>query len=157
MIPGTFSPSTQVGRSSSTILKYSGQRLRSSSVPRRFPARLYGWQGNPPQIRSTGWRFWAPHSRTSRNRSTLGQCLSSTLLQNSSISICHSHFIPARSRPRSKPPIPANRLPKVSGLLTTPAPRSSTSGTPAPGARARMSFRAALVSWWPRRICHHYG
>lgn len=45
---GTFSTRTWVGRSPQMARAYSGQSHRSSSCPRRRPATLTGWQGNPP-------------------------------------------------------------------------------------------------------------
>src|SRR5262245_28867597 len=39
-------------------------------------------------------------------------------MQYGSFSTCHLHTSPARSRPRSMPPIPANREPKVRATLS---------------------------------------
>lgn len=81
-----------------------------SGVSMNVPA---GKHGNPPAIRSTLGKFLAPTSRTSVNRGTPGHCLARTSRQNSSISTCQAHLHPARSRPRSIPPIPANNDPNV--------------------------------------------
>ncbi len=51
MIPGTFSATTKSGRTSIITRRISGQRWRSSAAPRRCPAKLKGWQGNPPVMR----------------------------------------------------------------------------------------------------------
>jgi hypothetical protein len=110
----TFSTSTNRGCSSQMIRKYSDQRPeRAPVIPSCLPALEMSWQGNPPQMRSTSERLCRPTSRTSRNRGTSGQCLARTLVAYSLISTCHEHFIPARSSPKSIPPIPANREPNV--------------------------------------------
>ena len=113
--PGTFSTSTNRGRSRRTTRANSHHRPdRSPASPSRFPARLRSWQGNPPAMRST------PHSplaggkvRMSSHFGTLGQCFCRTRLAYSSISTCHLHVRPARSNPKSIPPTPANREPNV--------------------------------------------
>lgn len=63
------------------------------------------------------------HSVSARNvlmspkRETSGQCLARTRWHHSSRSTCHRTVQPARSRPRSIPPIPEKRLPTV-GMST---------------------------------------
>ncbi len=42
-----------------------------------------------------------------------GQCFFRTRHANGSISDCHKQVMPARSKPRSKPPMPVNKLPNV--------------------------------------------
>ena len=96
------------------------QLWRSSSAPFRFPAWLKGWQWYPPAIRSTAGRQAGSRSRMSPQRETRGQCCSRILLQYSSISICPLQVIPAHSRLREKPPIPAQRSRNVT---TFPAMR----------------------------------
>lgn len=116
--PEEFSTRTIEGLISQMILKYSPHNpLRSPCNPRLVPMGETSWQGNPPAMTSTAVRLYAPTVRTSANLGTLGQCLVRTLLAYSSISTCHAHFIPARSSPKSIPPIPENKLPKVT-LLT---------------------------------------
>ncbi len=116
--PGTFSMSATLGRNSQMTRKYSVHNpLRSPARPARFPARLTSWQGNPPAITSMGARLCFPTVRTSVNLGTEGQCFVRTLLAYSSISTCHAQRIPARSSPKSKPPIPENKLPNVTSLL----------------------------------------
>ena len=78
------------------------------------------WHGNPPQITSGRSKPSPVKVRTSSHFGTVGQCFVSTRRQYSSISTCHTHFIPARSNPRSKPPIPENNEPKVSGIYVSP-------------------------------------
>src|SRR5262245_12190121 len=65
-------------------------------------------------------------------RGTSGQCSARTRRQKGSISTCHLHSHPARSSPRSSPPIPAKREPKVG--------RSVCSGCP--------SLRDRRLSFW---------
>src|SRR6266849_6323304 len=50
---------------------------------------------------------------------TFGQCLESIFRQNGLISICHRHCIPARSKPKSMPPIPENTLPNLTDASWT--------------------------------------
>jgi hypothetical protein len=111
----------------------SNQRpLREPSIPARFPAWLRSWQGNPPQMRSTGSSSDPLIFVMSPCRFTSGQCFASTRCANGSISTCQRQTIPARSSPRSRPPIPANREPKVTirsrlcaRLGCTPGPRET--------------------------------
>jgi len=111
--PGTSSTSTNLGRRCRHNRQNAGQRSRSSSCPLRFPATLHGWHGTPPQMRSTGSRPASTEVLMSSWRRMLGQCFASTFRQNGSRSTCHATRIPARSRPRSSPPIPAKQLPTV--------------------------------------------
>lgn len=107
---------THRGRSSRMRRAYSGQRCRGSSAPLPLPATLQGWQGNPPMMASifphrattsAAWTF-----RTSLHLGTFGQCFARTRWQKGSISTCPAQVHPARSQPRSKAPMPANRLRK---------------------------------------------
>ena len=113
-----FSAIKNLGLRSATTRRASPHIHRSSSAPFCFPAWLTGWQGTPAQIRSTCQSPSLPggNVRTSPQRVTLGQCFASTRPAYSSISTCHLQTIPARSSPRSKPPIPAKSDPNVSGF-----------------------------------------
>src|SRR5205809_2916360 len=64
-------------------------------------------------MRSTLARVLVSRSLMSPYRVTSGQCFCKTFVQNESFSTCHSHMNPARSRPRSIPPIPEKSEPKV--------------------------------------------
>lgn len=65
MCPATFSHSTQAGRTLSTTWRMTGQRWRSSAAPWRLPAREKGWQGYPPQTRSTAGKLAGSMARMS--------------------------------------------------------------------------------------------
>src|SRR5690606_11379307 len=120
--PGTFSMRTQRGRSSATMRWNSHHNpLRSPASPARRPATLRSWQGNPPQMRSTGARFARPTFRTSSCSSTFGQCRRSTARHCLSFSTCHTTRMPARSRPMSIPPTPENSEPtrRSGGVVLT--------------------------------------
>src|SRR6185312_13351825 len=114
----TFSTKTYRGRKSLIILWNSFQRpLRLPVIPSPLPATLMSWQGNPPATTSTRERVELLPLLTSVTLlSARGKFLASTLRQYGSISTCHLVSNPARSNPRSMPPIPAKRLPMV-GLI----------------------------------------
>ena len=114
--PGTFSTMTIFGRISHMIrLNSRHNPERSPSIPIRLPATETSWQGKPPQItshcQSVPSRGGKVH--TSSCRRTFGQCFSRTRLAYSSFSTCQTHRIPARSKPRSNPPIPEKSEPNV--------------------------------------------
>jgi hypothetical protein len=73
-----------------------------------------GWQGKPPQMTSTGRRLPLPAVRMSPCRWTWGQCLARRARAQGSISTCQAIWKPARSKPRSKPPMPEKREPTES-------------------------------------------
>lgn len=108
--PGTFSTTTHCGSSSPTILRYSCHSpLLPPAKPRRFPATDRSWQGNPPQMRSGRTsKVVFVIFLTSFILFTSGQWRRRTALACGSISHWPMQFIPARSNPRSKPPIPEN-------------------------------------------------
>src|SRR5579885_140645 len=72
-------------------------------------------QGKPPATTSTFHSSTGSggNVRTSSHRRTCGQCLASVRRRNSSSATCHEQVRPARSNPRSRPPMPAKRLPNV--------------------------------------------
>src|SRR5437762_8259705 len=69
-------------------------------------------------MRSTRVRVLVSMARISPYRVTLGQCFANTFVQYSSFSTCHSQCMPARSKPKSIPPIPEKRDPKVMLLIS---------------------------------------
>lgn len=99
-------------RTASTAAMNQGHPQRSSPTPSPSPEWLNGWQGNPPatsRIRRTGWL--AHHRgkvRTSSCCATSGQRRRSTRRRNGSFSTCARQLSPARSSPRSRPPMPEN-------------------------------------------------
>lgn len=92
----------------------SGHKVSPVLLPWIAAATLVRWHGGPPQITSGLANALHPNVNTSSHRGTLGQCLLRTRRRNSSFSTCHLHSRPALSKPRSKPPIPAKREPKLS-------------------------------------------
>lgn len=85
------------------ILAYSDHNPdRLASIPPLRPAKEISWHGKPPQITSGRSNPSPVNVVTSSHRGTFGQCFASTFRQNGSISTCQTHFIPARSKPRSK-------------------------------------------------------
>lgn len=83
--PGTFSATTHLGLTSQMTLANSPHRSRSSADARRFPARLCGWHGKPPEITViSGPHFSATCNpvtfRISLHLGTSGQCFSSTFV-----------------------------------------------------------------------------
>lgn len=157
VIAATFSTTTKRGRSTRTHRANSTQRPDCSPVmPARLPALLMSWQGNPPQITSTLHSSIGPggNVRTSSCRTTAGQCFASTRRQNLSISTCHLQTTPARSNPRSKPPMPANREPKVIGLSSTLLSGFATAYPPlAFHSRFRIAFFSREVAPKGSRGC----
>ena len=94
--------------------------------PALFPATLTSWHGNPPQTMSTfPMRFCSlAHSfavTTSLCFGTSGQCFSKTARHFVSISTCPTQVCPPDSRPRSKPPTPANKDTNVPIEISLPA------------------------------------
>jgi hypothetical protein len=79
---------------------------------------LNGWHGYPPHITSGRTTFRQLMVLMSPWFGTSGQCLDSTRHAYGSISDCHMTFIPARSKPRSRPPMPLNSEPTVSTSVT---------------------------------------
>ena len=105
--PRTFSPTTQRGEASRITLSISGHRWRSSSFPRRFPALLYGWHGNPPEITSTDPRQAVPSkSRMSLYILASGKFFFRIFWQNGFHSTWNKLYHPANSAAKSKPPMP---------------------------------------------------
>lgn len=100
---------TQRGRTYRMIRAISGQSHRGSADPRRRPATEVGSQGGPPQMRSAGGGCTIP--LTSPRFLALGQFLANTAQANGSTSLIHEISMPARSSPRSNPPMPEKRLP----------------------------------------------
>jgi hypothetical protein len=109
--PGTFSIHTYLGRISFEMRIISQKRLeRFPSSPALFPATDTSWQGNPPHMRST--RADTVDRRTFLTSSApwvSGQWRRNTDMACLSISHCKTQFIPARSNPKSNPPIPVNK------------------------------------------------
>lgn len=120
--PGTFSSSAYRGRNSRRHRANSGQSQRSSWTPLRRPATETGGHGNPPQMRSGHSTSLQSIFVMSPRLGMPGQCLARTRLQYGSISDCHMTFIPARSSPRSSPPIPEKREPTVRSVTARVAP-----------------------------------
>lgn len=73
----TFSMTTCRGRTAWMTSRIQGHPQRSSAMPSCGPATENGWQGNPPQMRSTSGRGSLSHHctavRTSSWRGTSGQ------------------------------------------------------------------------------------
>lgn len=111
----TFSTKTNRGRSRRTIRAYSLHSPDlSPASPRRSPAMLRFWQGNPPQMMSVVGAC-SSISLTSSYCVASGQCLARTRRQNSSVSQFHTVRAPvAHSSPSSRPPMPLNSEPIVS-------------------------------------------
>ena len=133
--PGTFSHNKNRGRTwrsagcrcfsafliSFTILICSiNKPERAPERPARFPATDKSWQGEPPQMISTGgssapWSFViSPTWIMSGNR-----CLV-TSMGKASISLAHTGMIPLWTAAKGNPPIPSNKLPRVSVLIWPP-------------------------------------
>ena len=93
---------------------------RAPERPARFPATDKSWQGEPPQMISTGgssapWSFViSPTWIMSGNR-----CLV-TSMGKASISLAHTGMIPLWTAAKGNPPIPSNKLPRVSVLIWPP-------------------------------------
>jgi len=110
--PATFSNNANRGLTTRRHSANIGQRWRSSFCPRRTPARLNGWQGYPPQTRSTVGTVRQSMSLMSPRFGVAGQCFLSTREPYGLISDCHRQVMPARSSPRSRPPMPEKSDPK---------------------------------------------
>ena len=116
--PRTFSQIAQRGCSSPISRPISGQRSRSSSAPRCFPAWDQGWHGKPPTMMSTLPSPSVGMVRTSSKIGTSGQCLRRTAWQNWSRSQNATvRKGPADSSPRLNPPIPLKRSRTLSFFL----------------------------------------
>ena len=128
--PGTFSQARKRGRIKRAALPLSTSaalisftiRICSIKSPERAPARPArvgdaverSWQGEPPQIMSTGGSS-APSSLVmSPTWIMSGKCFLVTWMGNASISLAQTGVIPLRAAAKGKPPIPSNRLPMVS-------------------------------------------
>ena len=112
---GEFSRTMNRGRRSRTDRATSRHPASPESIPRRGPAREMSWQGNPAAMRSTRSTPGSGNSLASRYRLASGKCASRVCRQSGSRSTCQRHSSPARTKPRSKPPIPAKSDPNVSG------------------------------------------
>lgn len=119
----TFSMRIAFGLISPMIRAYSFQRPdRAPPMPSRLPALEMSWQGNPPQMTSTASRSSPPTFLTSSKRLTPGQCFARTSRHHSLTSTCQLTKNPARSSPRSRPPIPEKREPTVDMEKMTGSP-----------------------------------
>ena len=118
-----FSASTQDGRAHAIILCISGQRKRSSSVPRRCPATLKGWQGKPPVMMSTGPNSSPLTLRTFSKIGTSGQFVLSHCRRRLSFSTNPTVLKPpVLSSPSENPPMPENRSRTLSFGVSFPIP-----------------------------------
>ena len=152
--PGTFSHARKRGRIkravlplwtsaaliSFTILICSMNRPeRAPARPERGPATLRSWQGEPPQMMSTGGSFAPSSFVMSPTWIMLGKCFLVTWMGNASISLAQTGVIPLRTAARGKPPIPSKREPMVSmappwrGRGAGPAPPARFARTPGAG------------------------
>ena len=94
---------------------------RSPARPRRAPATDKSWQGEPPQMTSTGGSI-APFSFViSPTWSISGKRSFVTSMGKASISLAHNGVTPLRTAANGKPPIPSKRLPIVI-ISTYPLP-----------------------------------
>lgn len=110
----TFSKRTNCGPRMRMSLGISKNRLDLVPVmPAWLPPIEMSWQGNPPARRLTGASSCPVSFVASSCFGTAGQFWESESRQNLSISTCQRQVMPARSSPRSMPPHPANREPKV--------------------------------------------
>jgi len=131
----TFSMTTALGRNSRMILAmWKNKPDRSPSSPRASPhptlAMLRSWQGKPPAITSTLWRFLPPPYRTSVTfLFACGKFVLKMRRQSAFFSTCQTVVNPARSKPRSIPPIPAKELPRVSVEVVFPVVTWETPST----------------------------
>ena len=120
--PRTFSISAYRGRKLQMASNIFGHKCRGSVLPPRLPAVLNGWQGYPPQITSGRSTFVQSICFMSPKFGTSGQCFFNTLQANGSISDCQITFMPARSNPKSKPPMPLNNEPTVNVICVLDYP-----------------------------------
>lgn len=86
---------------------------RSPDKPERGPATDRSWQGEPPEMMSTGGSSAPLSFVMSPSWSILGKWAAVTCMGNGSISLAHSGVIPNRDAASGNPPIPSNRLPRV--------------------------------------------
>lgn len=133
--PGTFSHTMNRGRTasiarpfrSSSVLISFTMRICSLNKPERAPAKPFrcpaadrSWQGEPPLTISTGGSS-APFSRVMSPTCTRpGKCSCVTRIGNGSISLAHTGRMPWRAAASKKPPMPSNKLPKVSDSPVKP-------------------------------------
>lgn len=93
----------------------------SSSDRGAWPSRSLPTWNPRPSVSAT-------RARTSGWHGTPGQCLARTRWQKGSCSQNHTVRIPARSNPRSKPPMPLKRLPTFTSARTPRAPIGPSRG-----------------------------
>jgi len=146
--PGTFSQTIYRGRTASAVLPLALSKAlislitrtcsmnrpeRSPCSPARLPfATLRSWHGLPPQTTSTGANS-APFSRVmSPTWSISGNRIFVTSIGNGSISLAHTGVKPCRTPASGNPPIPSNRLPRVSEAFTIAASCRGQALPPAP-------------------------
>ncbi len=143
--PGTFSQHIYLGRTaravlplflSASLISFTiricsiNRPERSPSKPALAPATDRSWHGEPPAMMSTGGSFapsslvMSPTWTMSGNRSFV------TSMGNFSISLAHRVTMPQRWAARGKPPMPSNRLPRVS--MGTPLRGLGPALVPAP-------------------------
>jgi len=159
--PATFSRSAHRGRRTRMASDMKGQRCRGSRSPSRRPAWENGWQGYPPQMRSTRGTSAQSMVVTSPRLGTCGQCLARIRQQYGSSSDCHTTRIPARSSPMSRPPIPENMEPTVMITRAPPTLVGRPRGTcrPVRGQagrcvrRCRCRWRRGPCRWRRRGWC----
>ena len=82
---------------------------RAPARPALAPATDRSWHGLPPQMMSTGGSS-APFSFV-------------TAIGKASISDAHTGVMPLRTAAKGKPPMPSNKLPIVSLLISPPPVR----------------------------------
>ena len=136
--PGTFSHAINLGRTSKAVrpLCMSAFRISftsrtcSMNRPERAPARPAlapatdrSWHGLPPQMMSTGGSSAPCSFVMSPTWSISGKRSFVTSMGNASISDAHTGVMPLRMAARGKPPIPSNKLPIVSLLISPPPVR----------------------------------
>lgn len=117
LAPFTFSHTTRRGRIILMASRMDTHRFDRvpSVMPRRAPARLTSWQGEPPEIMSTGDTFSQSTAVTSRKFGASGKCCARIFDGASSNS--HTHAVvafSARSTASASPPYPAKSSPAVS-------------------------------------------
>ena len=125
--PRTFSHTTRRGRSVLIASNIDSQRPERvpEAMPARLPARLRSWQGEPPQMMSTGSTPDQSTCVISPRFGTPGQRTSASLHGPGSTSLVQATRAPGSRAIRtamSRPPYPVNRLPIVV-IATTPQPR----------------------------------
>ena len=96
---------------------------RAPARPALAPATDRSWHGLPPQMMSTGGSS-APFSFVmSPTWSISGKRSFVTAIGNASISDAHTGVMPLRIAAKGNPPIPSNKLPIVSLLISPPPVR----------------------------------